>query len=130
MLKKWIYSCKYMDSWKRFNEKSSPDKEDFYKHLNIEKIINADYKHAKKVWKNFEMKNFGYYNWLHVQCDTLLHIHVFESFCNRCICNRWAWSSSLFITYRISMASVILICYQWYRKKLEVEYALQYIDIQ
>ena len=85
MLKKSIYSCKYMDSWERFNEKSSPDKEDFYNYLNIEKITSTDYKHAKKVWKNFEMKNFGYYHELHVQCDSLLLIHVFESFCNRCI---------------------------------------------
>ena len=31
-----------MDSWKRFNEISVPDKDDFYIYLNMEKITNAD----------------------------------------------------------------------------------------
>ena len=36
-----------MISWKRFDEKLMPEKEDFYNNLNIEDI--TDYKHAKKV---------------------------------------------------------------------------------
>ena len=48
-------------------------------------ITNADYKHAKKVWKNFEAKNLGDYHDLYVKSDILLLAHVFESFRNRCI---------------------------------------------
>ena len=58
-----------MDSWKRFKETSLPGKRKFYSSLNMEKNINADYKRAKKVWKNFEMKNLGYYHDLYVQSD-------------------------------------------------------------
>ena len=49
-----------MDSWKTFDETSLPDEEDFYSNLNMEDITDADYKHAKKVWKNFETKYIGY----------------------------------------------------------------------
>ena len=31
-----------------------------YSNLNMEDITDADYKHAKKVWKNFKTKNSGY----------------------------------------------------------------------
>ena len=56
LLRKGVHPYEYMDSWKRFNETSLPDKEDNYSHLNMKKT-NSDYKHAKNVWKNFEMKN-------------------------------------------------------------------------
>ena len=42
-----------MDSWKRFNEAPLRGKIKFYSGLNIEKSTNSDYKHTKKVWKNF-----------------------------------------------------------------------------
>ena len=41
-----------MNIWmigKKFRETSVPEKEDFYGHLNMEHIADADYKHAKKV---------------------------------------------------------------------------------
>ena len=37
-----------MDSWKRFEEESLPDKESFYGELNKEYISDSDYEHAKK----------------------------------------------------------------------------------
>ena len=46
-----------MDDWEKFNETSLPEKEDFYSHLNMEKIIDAHYVHAKRSCKNFEIKN-------------------------------------------------------------------------
>ena len=45
-----------MDDWEKFNEKLLPKKEDFYSHLNMEDIADADYVHAKKVYKDFEIK--------------------------------------------------------------------------
>ena len=50
--RKGIYPYKYMDSLERFDEPSSPKKKDFYSNLNMEANTNADYKHAKRVWKN------------------------------------------------------------------------------
>ena len=74
-----------MDSWERFNETSLPDKEAFYSNLNIEDITDADYKHAKTVFKNLIDKNLGDYHDLYVQSDTLLLADVFENFRNMCI---------------------------------------------
>ena len=37
-----------MDDWEKFNGTSLPEKEDFYSHLNIEYITDADYRHTKK----------------------------------------------------------------------------------
>ena len=64
MLKKGVSLYEYMISWKRFDEKLMPEKEDFYNDLNIEDI--TDYKHAKKVWKDFESKNHADYHDLFV----------------------------------------------------------------
>ena len=46
-----------MDSWNRFSEISLPDKKDFYSSLNMENIIDIDYRHAMRVCKEFQMNN-------------------------------------------------------------------------
>ena len=53
LLPKGVYLHEYMDYWKKFNETSLPEKEDFYSHLNMEDITDADYAHAKRVFKDF-----------------------------------------------------------------------------
>ena len=42
-----------MDDWEKINEITLPKKEDFYSYLNMENIIDTDYKHAKNVYKYF-----------------------------------------------------------------------------
>ena len=79
-----------MDSWKRFDETSLPDKEAFYSSLNMEDITDVDYRHAKRVFngvalKSLNNKNLGDYHDLYVQSDTLLLADVFENFLNMCI---------------------------------------------
>ena len=71
-----------MNTWTagKFDETSLPEIEDFYSNLNMEDITGADHKHAKKVWKNFKIKNLGEYHDLYAQSDTLLLADVFESF--------------------------------------------------
>ena len=57
-------------------------KDDFYSYFNMENITDGDYAHAKKVCKDFEIKNIGEYHDLYVQTDTLLLADVFENFKN------------------------------------------------
>ena len=56
LLQKGVYPYEYMDDWEKFNETTLPEKEDFYSHLNIEDISDADYAHAKRVCKDFKIK--------------------------------------------------------------------------
>ena len=51
LLRKRIYPYEYMDSWKRFDGTSNS--------LNMENIIDIDYRHANKVFKNFKLNNLG-----------------------------------------------------------------------
>ena len=85
MLQKGVYPYEYMDDWEKFNKTSLPEKEDFYSHLNMEDITDADYVHAKRVCKDFEIKSFGEYHHLYIQRDTLLLADVFENFRNICL---------------------------------------------
>ena len=71
-----------MDDWEKFNETLLPRKEDFYSHLNMEDITEADCVHAKRVCKDFEMKDLREYNDLYVRSDTLLLAGIFENFRN------------------------------------------------
>ena len=51
----------------------------------MEDITDADYAHAKRVCKDFEIKHLGEYHDLYVQSDTLLLADVFENFRNICL---------------------------------------------
>ena len=85
LLRKGLYPYEYIDDWEKFNETSLPDKVDFYSHLNIKDITDADYAHAKRVCKDFKIKTLGEHRDLYVQIDTLLLADVYENFRNMCI---------------------------------------------
>ena len=48
LLRKSVYPYEYIDDLEKFNKTSLPEKEDFYSHLNMENITDANYPHAKK----------------------------------------------------------------------------------
>ena len=56
MPQKGDYPYEYMDDWQKPNE-TLPENKDFYSHLNMEDITDADYEHAKRVCKGFEIKH-------------------------------------------------------------------------
>ena len=74
-----------MDSWERFDETSLPDKIAFYSNLNMKGIKDVDYSNAKRILKQFNIKNQGEYHDLYIQSDTLLPRDVFENVINKCI---------------------------------------------
>ena len=43
-------------------------------------ITDTNYVHAKRICKDFKIRNLGDYHDLHVQSDTLLLADVFEKF--------------------------------------------------
>ena len=116
LLKKAVYPYEYMDSWERFNETSLPDKEAFYRSLNMEDITDVDYRHAKRVFKNFSNKDLGDYYDLHVQSDTLLLADVFENFRNMCI--------KVYALDHAQFFSAPVLAWQTCLKKTEVELEL------
>ena len=59
VITKGIYPYEYMNNFDRFNETNLPDIKCFYSSLNDETITEEQYKHAKKVWETFKIKNMG-----------------------------------------------------------------------
>ena len=59
----------HMNAWRAVKDLMKsyyPTKKDFYSNLNMEDITDVDYRHAKRVFKNFNHKNFGDYYDLYV----------------------------------------------------------------
>ena len=56
LLRKSVYPHECMDSWERFDETSSPDKEDFYSSLNMEKLQILIIGMQKEYLKNLIIK--------------------------------------------------------------------------
>ena len=52
LLRKGVYPYEYMDSWKRFDETSLPDKKAFYSKLYLEDIMMKTIHMLKKCFKN------------------------------------------------------------------------------
>ena len=84
LLLKGVYPYEYMDDCKKFNQTTLPEKEKFYSTLRMEDITEANYKHEKRVCKDFEIKNWGEYH-LYLRSDALRLPNVFENFRNKCI---------------------------------------------
>ena len=84
LLRKGVHPNEYMDEWEKFNKTSLPEKEGFYSSLNMEEITDADYVHAKRFCKDFEVKNIGEYQGLYHKSGTLPLADVFENFKNMC----------------------------------------------
>ena len=74
-----------MHDSEKSNKTLLPEKKDFYSHLNIENITDADYAYGKSVCADFEIKNLGEHHDLYVQSDTFLLANVFEDFRNMCL---------------------------------------------
>ena len=85
LLRKDIYLYEYMDDLEKVNEETLPEKEEFYRNLNIEDITHAGYIHAKRVCKDFDIKNLGEYHDLYLKSDVLLLVDFFENFKKMCL---------------------------------------------
>ena len=80
MTRKGIYPYDFMSGIKKFSKEKLPPKEEFFSKLNDCDVSDEDYEHAKKVWKEFGIKNLGEYHDLYLKSDVLLLADVFEEF--------------------------------------------------
>ena len=58
-MRKGVYPYENMDDWEKLNEASLSETENFYSHLNMGDVADADYTHGKRVCEDFEIKNLG-----------------------------------------------------------------------
>ena len=87
MIRKGVYPYDYMYCFEKLNDTKLPAKKEFYSKLYNEDISDKDYKHAKKVWKEFDMKTMGDYHDLYLETDVLLLTDIFENFRDNCMKN-------------------------------------------
>ena len=81
-----MYLSLWIHGWLgKINENLLPEKEDRYRHLNMEDITDTDYVHIKIVCNGFEIKCVGEYHDLYAQSDTLLLADVVWNFWNMCL---------------------------------------------
>ena len=79
---KGIYSYKYMNSFKIFNENKLPDKSKFCSSL---KDSGFNVEHVVNVWEMFKIKSLVEYYDMYLKTDVLLLTDVFEKFIKTCL---------------------------------------------
>ena len=84
-MRKGAFPYEYLDDWEIFNETTLTKKKKFYIHLNMEDFTDTDCTQAKRVCKDFKIKNWAEYYGLYVQSNTLLSADIFENFINMCL---------------------------------------------
>ena len=66
LIRKGVNPSEYMDTWNKFDEVLLSNKDEFYSSSNMEDITDADYKHAKRVYNEFNPNDLGDYHNLYV----------------------------------------------------------------
>ena len=63
----------------KINETSLSKKEEFYGNITMKDIVDADYIHAQRFCKNFEIKNLAKCQNLYLKSDTLFWLMFFKT---------------------------------------------------
>ena len=58
LIQKGIYPYEYMTNWDKFKETKLPPMEAFYSKLNVAGVREENREHARRVWKEFGLKDF------------------------------------------------------------------------
>ena len=85
LLRKGVCPFEYINEREKSSETTLPEKEEFYSNLNMEDIADADYMHAKRVRKDFKIKDLGKYHDLYLKSDILLLADVYGNFLEICL---------------------------------------------
>ena len=106
-------------------------------------ITDADYMPAKRVCKEFEIRNLGEYHDLYLKSDTLLLADVLENFRKMCLkiyyldpvkflsAPELAWQAALKKTeVKLELLTNIDMLLKRLKKALEEEYVMQFINME
>ena len=80
LLRKGVFPYSWIDEPSKLFHLSLPSKEAFFNDLDQEHISDADYAHAQKVWKAFNMTTFQDYHDLYLKTDVLLLADVLAGY--------------------------------------------------
>ena len=128
----------------KFNETSLPEKEGFYSYsnLNMKDITGANYMHAKRVCKGFQIKNLCEYLDLYLKSYMLLLADIFENFRKMCLEIYHLDPANFFSAPGLAWQAVLkkmegklelltdIDMLLMVEKELGEEYVIQFIDIQ
>lgn len=85
--KKGVFPYEFTTDFEKLNVSKLQPKKNFHSKLNDSKISDEDYKHAQKIWKEFNCKTMRDYHDLYLKTDVLLLADVMENYRNICIKN-------------------------------------------
>ena len=91
-----------MTDWDKFKETKLPPREAFYSKLNMSGAGTKDYEYARRVWKEFGLKDLGEYHDLYLKTDVILLANVFEAFRKVCLKKLWIGSCSLYTAFGLA----------------------------
>ena len=83
--RKGVFCYDYWDGPDKASESSLPPPEAFYSRLKEEGITDEEYRHAQRVWTEFQLQTLGDYHDLYLKTDTLVLADVFETFRSTCL---------------------------------------------
>ena len=85
LLRKGVFPYNWLNHISKLDATTLPPKSSFYNDLSESSCTDKDYKHATKVWRDFEMKSFKEYTDLYVKTDVLLLVDIFNRYRRECM---------------------------------------------
>ena len=80
LLRKGVFPYTYIKSLDTLNERSLPEQKEFRNDLSETDCSDADYNHAREVWRVFDCQTLKDYHDLYMELDTHLLADIFERF--------------------------------------------------
>jgi hypothetical protein len=82
--RKGVFCYDYLNDTEKLKQTNLPPRKDFHSKLYEANISKKEYRHAQKMWKEFQCKTLGEYSDLYLKLDVLLLADVFQAFRNVC----------------------------------------------
>ena len=93
-------------------ETTLPERKEFYSNLNLGHITDADYMHAKRVRRDFQIKDIGEYHDFYFKSEVLLLAGIFKNVRKMCL--------KIYELYPLKFISVPGLVWQASLKKIYV----------